>query len=228
MSRRRFCAFVAAFSLAAPVRAQSLRGITDADAGKGLRAVLEAGAQAAVRLLGRPDGFLGNPRVRIPLPGYLKDAGRLLGALGQGKQVEELELAMNRAAEQAVPLAGKLLADAVRGMSVRDARDILAGGDTAVTDFFAQKTREPLSAQFLPVVRQQTARVGLKARYEALAQKGVGLGLVRQDDASIDHYVTRKALDALYIVIGEEEKKIRRDPAGSGSALLKKVFGALR
>lgn len=214
--------------LSAQARAQSLAGISDLDASRGLKTALERGALAAVQLLGRPDGFLGNPQVRIPLPGWLKDAGKLLSALGQRRQVEELETAMNRAAENAVPLAKKLLVDAVKNMSVRDAKDILTGGDTSVTTFFADKTRAPLGGQFLPVVRQATSKVGLAEKYNQIAGKGVGLGLVRQEDASIDHYVTRKALDGLYFMIGEEEKKIRRDPVGTGSALLSKVFGSLR
>jgi hypothetical protein len=209
-------------------RAQSLANISNLDATKGLRVALETGANAAIALLGKPDGFLGNPQVRIPLPGYMKDAAKFLSAIGQRRQVEELETAMNRAAEQAVPLAKTLLTNAVRNMSVTDAKRILTGGETSVTEFFAEKTRTPLSAQFLPVVKQQTAKVGLKDKYEKLAQKGVGFGLVKQEDASIDHYVTRKALDGLYLVIGEEEKKIRRDPVGTGSALLGKVFGAIK
>jgi hypothetical protein len=229
MQRRQLSALIFVPLLAAAqVRAQGLAGISDLDAGKGLKAALEAGAMAAVKLLGRPDGFLGNPQVRIPLPGYLKDAARLLGALGQKKQVQELETAMNRAAENAVPLAKNLLTDAVKAMTVADAKKILTGGDTSVTQFFAERTRTPLAASFLPVVRQATAGVGLAEKYDRLAQKAAGLGLVKQEDASIDHYVTRKALDGLYFVIGEEEKKIRRDPVGTGSALLSKVFGSLR
>lgn len=230
MQRRQFAAqaFPVLLLAAGLARAQSLAGISNLDATKGLKTALETGANAAIALLGRPDGFLGNPQVRIPLPGYLKDAAKFLSAIGQKRQVEELELAMNRAAEQAVPMAKNLLTSAVRTMSVTDAKKILTGGDTSVTEFFAEKTRAPLSTQFLPVVAQQTSKVGLKAKYEALAQKGVGFGLVKQEDASVDHYVTRKALDGLYLVIGEEEKKIRRDPIGTGSAILGKVFGAIK
>jgi hypothetical protein len=231
MRRRHFSTALSVFTfpvLAAPPRAAGLAGISDFDATKGLKGALETGATAAVKLLGRPDGFLANPRVRIPLPRYVQDAAAILSALGQGRQVEELETAMNRAAENAVPLAKNLLVNAVKAMSVTDAKRILTGGETSVTEFFADKTRSPLGESFLPVVRQATAKVQLAQKYDRLAQKAQGFGLVKLDDPSIDHYVTRKALDALYLVIGEEEKKIRRDPVGTGSALLGKVFGALR
>jgi hypothetical protein len=231
MQRRSLSALLALsplLALAPAARAQGLASLSDLDAGRGLKAALETGSLAAVQLLGKPDGFLANPKVHIPLPGALQDAARLLKAIGQQRQVEELEVAINRAAESAVPLAKTLLVNAVRSMSVADAKGILTGGETSVTDFFAGKTREPLSGQFLPVVRQATAKVGLAAKYDRIAGKAAGFGLVKQEDASIDHYVTRKALDGLYLVIGEEEKKIRRDPVGTGSALLQKVFGALR
>jgi hypothetical protein len=166
--------------------------------------------------------------VRIPLPSGLQDASTLLKALGQGKQVEDLEVAVNRAAENAVPMAKTLLVNAARSMTVGDAKNILAGGETSVTQFFAEKTRAPLSIQFLPAEKQATSKVGLAAKYDRIAGKAAGLGLLKQEDASIDQYVTRKALDGLYLVIGDEERKIRQDPVGTGSAILQKVFGAMR
>ncbi len=201
--------------------------LSEGDANAGIRAALERGAQAAVALLGRPDGFLGNPLVKIELPGSLKDAARLLKATGQGAKLDELVTAMNRAAEAAVPAAKPLLTRAVKDMSVEDGLKILKGGDDAVTTFFADKTREPLSQQFLPIVTRATERVALADKYNAVARKASGLGLVRGDEANIQQYVTGKALDGLFRLIGEEEKKIRRDPVGTGSALLKKVFGGL-
>ena len=132
---------------------------------------------------------------------------------------------MNRAAESAVPQAAPLLRNAVKSMSVDDALRIVRGGDTAVTDFFAGKTREPLSVQFLPIVTRATERASLASKYNAVAGKVSGMGLVKREDANLEHYVTGKALDGLYTMIGEEERKIRRDPVGTGSALLRKVFG---
>jgi hypothetical protein len=228
MDRRHCCLALAALPFVPAARAQGLASITEGEANKGLRAALDAGATTAVKLLGAPDGFLGNPKVRIELPGYLRDAAKLLKAMGRRQEVEDLEVAMNRAAENAVPLAKKLLTDAVRTMTVADAKRILTGGETSVTQFFADKTREPLGGQFLPVVKKATAKVGLAKKYDRLAGQGAQLGFVRKEDASIDQYVTRKALDGLYFMIGEEEKRIRRDPIGTGSALLNKVFGALR
>jgi len=201
--------------------------LTEGDANAGIRTALERGANAAVALLGRPDGFLGNPLVRIELPGYLKDAARLLKATGQGAKLDQLVTAMNRAAEAAVPAAKPLLVRAVRDMSVEDGLKILRGGDDSVTTFFADKTREPLGQQFLPIVTRATERVALADKYNAVAGKAAGFGLVRGEDANIQQYVTGKALDGLYRIIGEEEKKIRRDPVGTGSAILKKVFGGL-
>lgn len=229
MRRREFtaaCSLTAGlWGLHQPVAAFDL---SEADAAAGVRAALERGAVAAVGLLGRTDGFLGNPKVRIPLPGFLEDAAKLLRATGQRKRVDELVVAMNRAAEQAVPEARLLLVNAVKSMSVEDGRKILTGGDNSVTDFFATKTREPLGVKFLPIVTRATEKVRLADKYNAVAAKVSRLGLLKKEDANIQQYVTGKALDGLYLMIGEEERKIRRDPVGTGSAILKKVFGALK
>lgn len=208
--------------------ALTLADLSNQDASNGLKAALEKGALAAVGLLGRPDGFLGNDKVRIPLPGYLDDAARLLKTLGQGKRVDELVTGMNRAAEAAVPMGQQLLVGAVKNMSVGDAKSILSGGDDSVTQFFARKTREPLGATFLPMVTRATEKVGLAASYNKVAGKAAGLGLMKKEEATIELYVTGKTLDGLYTIIGEEERKIRQDPVGAGSAILKKVFGALK
>jgi Protein of unknown function (DUF4197) len=208
--------------------ALSLGDLTNADASAGVKAALEKGALAAIGLLGKTDGFLGNEKVRIALPGYLNDAGKLLKSLGQGKRVDELVTAMNRGAEQAMPMAKTLLVSTVKNMSVVDAKNILTGGDTSVTKFFADKTRSPLVTQFLPIVTKATEKVGLAEKYNTLASKAAGMGLVKKDDANIQQYVTGKSLDGLYFVIGEEEKKLRQNPLGAGSDILKKVFGVLK
>ena len=226
-TRRELMARAAALGLLPLLATRPAWALSEGDAASGIRTALERGAVAAVSLLGRPDGFLGNPLVRIELPGYLKDGARLLKATGQGKRVDELLTAMNRAAEAAVPEAKSLLVAAVKNMSVEDGVQILRGGDDAATRFFETKTRAPLSGKFLPIVTRATERVALADKYNAVAGKAAGLGLVRGEDANIQQYVTGKALDGLYLMIGEEEKKIRQDPVGTGSAILKKVFGAL-
>lgn len=209
-------------------RALSLADLTDKDASQGMKTALEKGALAAVALLGRTDGFLGNPKVRIPLPGFLQDAAGLLKMTGQGKRVDELETSMNRAAEAAVPMGKDLLVGAVKSMSVTDAKKILGGGDNSVTQFFAEKTRLPLGDKFLPVVTKATAQVGLAEKYNRVAGKIASFGLLKKEEANIEQYVTGKTLDGLYTMIAEEERKIRQDPVGTGSAILKKVFGALK
>ncbi len=202
-------------------------GFSEGEAAQGVRSALERGAVAAVGLLGRTDGFLGNPKVRIPLPGILEDAARLLKATGQQRKVDELVTAMNRAAEAAVPQARGLLVATAKAISVEDAVGIVRGGGTSVTDFFARKTRLPLFEQFLPIVTKATEKVALADKYNAVAGKAAKLGLLKGDDANIQQYVTARALDGLYRIIGEEEKKIRQDPVGTGSAILRKVFGGL-
>lgn len=200
-------------------------GFSQSEAVQGLRAALERGAQVAIAQLGRADGFLGNPRVRIPLPGFLDDASKLLKATGQQHKLDELVTAMNRGAEAAVPLARDLLLRTARDIGIDDAMKIVRGGDTAVTDFFAGKTRAPLGEQFLPIVTRATEKLALADKFNAVAGKAARLGLLKGDDTNIQRHVTAKALDGLYLVIGDEERKIRRDPVATGSALLKQVFG---
>lgn len=203
-----------------------LSRISSTDATNGMQLALTKGAEVAIDLLGRTDGFLGNPQVRIGLPGQLEDAAKLLRRLGQSARIDELLTTINRAAEAAVPMGKDVLMDAVHKMSISDAKNILAGGDTAVTQFFAQKTRVALAERFLPVVDQATHKVGLTQQYNAFAGKAASLGLLKAEDANLAQYVTGKTLDGLYFMIGEQEQKIRRDPIGTGSDLLKKVFGA--
>ena len=202
--------------------------LTQDDAAHALRTALERGAHAAVDLLARTDGFLGNPKVRIALPGHLNDAAKWLAAIGQKKRVDELVTAMNRAAEAAVPQARTLLIAAVKSLNLQDARGIVSGGQSSATDFFARKTREPLGREFLPIVTHATQKVSLSAKYNKVASKASSFGLLDPGEANLERYVTDKALDGLYLVIGEEERKIRQDPVATGSAILKKVFGSIK
>ena len=204
-----------------------LDDLTSREAVSGLKTALEKGSQAAIATLGRADGFLGNPQVKIPLPDSLTRAERLMRRVGAGRYADEVIVAMNRAAEQAVPEARQILVGAVKQMSVQDAKGILTGGDTAGTDYFRRTTRGGLHQRFLPIVKRATARVKLAQKYNRYADRGVSLGVVKQEHADLDEYVTQKALDGLYFMVAEEEKRIRKDPVGTGKAILKKVFGAL-
>jgi hypothetical protein len=227
-ARAFFALMAASASLASPkLAAQSLDQLSRHDATAGLKAALDKGAIAAVASLGRPDGFWANPKVRIPLPDHLQRARTALKFMGKGDEVDALELGVNRAAEQAVPQAKTLLTNAVKSISVDDAKQILRGGDDSVTQFFKAKTASELSERFLPIVRRVTDRSGLAQQYNALAGQGVSIGLIKPEQATIERYVTQKALDGLYTMIAEEERKIRANPVAAGSDIIRRVFGAL-
>ena len=211
-----------------PVRAAGLGDISQQDSSGALKQALTQGASAAVASLGKPDGFLGNPKVKIPLPENLQKAEKLMRKLGMGKHADELITTMNRAAEAAVPEAKALLLDAVKQMTLQDAKAILTGGDDSVTQYFQRTTSEPLTVKFLPIVRQATERVELAKKYNRYAKQAAKLGLLDKEDASLEAYVTDKALDGLFLMIAEEERAIRKNPLGQASSLLQKVFGALR
>ncbi len=208
--------------------AAGLEDITHTEAVRALRQALNEGSVVAVAKLGVENGFFGNSKVRIPLPPSLQRVERGLRAFGMKREADELVLAMNRAAEAAVPEAKQLLADAVRKMTVQDAKKILTGGDTAATDYFKRATQGQLMQRFLPVVKKATERVDLAQKYNAVAGQGLALGLIEEEEASIERYVTGKALDGLYFMIGEQEKAFRRDPVRASSDIVRRVFGAMR
>ena len=212
--------------MAVPAWAQ-LENITNREAINALKGALDRGARAAVAQLGREDGFLGDARVKIPLPESLRRAEKNMRRFGMGKYADELIVTLNRAAEAAVPEAKQLFIDALRQMSVQDVKGILTGAETAGTEYFRRATADALAKRFLPIVQRATARVGLAQKYNQYAARGVRVGLVDAEDANLDDYVTRKALDGLFFVVAEEERKIRKDPVGTASSLIRKVFGAL-
>lgn len=213
--------------VAAPVRGMDLSSLTNQEASTGLKDALSQGATKAVALLGRTDGFLGNPKVKIPLPDNIRRIESGLRLIGMKKQADELVVAMNRAAESAVPEAKALLVDAVKNMSLQDAKGILTGGDTACTEYFRRATSAQLTQRFLPIVTVWTQKVGLAQQYNSLVDKGASLGLTGKDD-KIEQYVTRKALDGLYAMIAEQERAIRQDPIGAATGAASKVFQLLR
>lgn len=208
--------------------AQSLDQLTGNEATAGLKAALDKGAASAVASLGRADGFWANPKVRIPLPENMQRAKSALKLMGKGREVDELERAVNRAAEQAVPESKQLLTNAVKSMTVEDAKQILRGGDDSVTQFFKAKTAPQLTERFLPIVTKVTAKSGLAQQYNSLAGQAAQFGLVKSEEATIERYVTQKALDGLFTMIAEEERKIRANPVAAGSDIIRKVFGALK
>lgn len=217
----------AGFALLAapPAHALDLSALSNADAASGLREALERSAAAAIARLGAADGFLANPKVKIPLPDGLKQAEKVMKLMGKQQQFDDLVVGMNRAAESAMPQARPLLVDAVKKMSVSDAKKIIGGADDSVTSFFRDKTDRQLLERFTPIVKQATDKVGLAQQYNSLAGQAASFGAVKAEDAKIENYVARKAMDGLFVMIADEEKAIRKDPIGTGSSLLKKVFG---
>lgn len=209
------------------VQAGALDALSTGDAGAGVKEALAKGADYAVASLGVENGFLGNKKVKIPLPGYLEKAESALRMFGMGKQADQLVETMNHAAENAVAEAKPILSDAIRRMSVQDAKGILTGGDDSVTQYFRRSSSEPLTAKFMPIVKASTAKLKLAEQYNKFAGKAASAGLIEAKDADIDSYVTQKAMEGLFVMIAEEEKKLRSNPLGAGSDLLKKVFGAL-
>lgn len=205
----------------------ALDAITSKEAGQALRETLESGARTAIAKLGKENGYLANPKVKIGLPNKYAKADRILRGLGQGKKVDDLVLAMNRAAEAAAPLAQDLVLDAVRKMTVDDAKAILTGGDDAATAYFRKATQEKLNEKMLPVVRSVTEKSDLARSYNVLSGKLVKLAGIKSELSTVESYVNDKALDGLYAMIAEEERTIRANPAQYAGSLLGKVFGSL-
>ena len=213
--------------ISAQVLAVGLGDLSGKEASAGLKEARSRGADMAVSQLGKPNGFMGDARVRIPLPKSLRAAEKMMRTLGMKKQADELIETMNRAAELAVVEAKPILLESVQKMTIDDARGILAGGDDAATQYFRRTTSTALGKKFLPIVKQATAKVQLADQYNEYAGQAAKLGLLEEKDANLDSYVTQKALDGLFVMIAEQEKSIRQDPVGTGSKLLQTVFGAV-
>lgn len=221
-------AIVLSVSVISSTWSASLADLSNAEASSGLRAALEKGAESAVGKLGVENGFLSNDKVKINLPSSLDRAQQILRMTGQGAKLDELVVSMNHAAESAVPLAKPLLTNAIKSMTVTDAKNILTGGDTAVTDFFRQKTAEQLKIQFKPAVKSVTDKAGLADKYNRVMGPIAEHGMVPPEQATVESYVTDRAVNGLFLMIAEEEKAIRQDPIGTGSKVLEKVFGLLK
>ncbi len=224
---RRIATLLAGLALSANALALSLADLTQQDASGGLKDALSQGARIAVQQLGKPGGFSNDPDVRIGLPGNLGKVAKTMKMMGMGTQVEQLELTMNKAAEAAVPEAQALLLDAVKKMTISDAKGILAGPQDAATQYLSRTSREQLRARFLPIVKQATDKVGLAQQYNAFAGSAANFGVLDAKSANLEGYVTEQALDGLFEVIAEQEAGIRQNPAGAATSLAKKVFGVL-
>lgn len=202
--------------------------LSDEEVSSGLKQALAQSAGVAADKLGTANGFLDNPKVRIPLPGALQKAEGVMRTLGAGKYADNLITAMNRAAEMAVAESKPLLLEAVEKMPVEDAAKIVGSANDAATQYFRNTTSEALAEKFLPIVKNATDQANLLKKYKEFANKGVKFGLIADKDANIENYVTQKTLEGLYLVMAEEERAIRSNPMGQTNQLLRTVFGTLK
>ncbi|MFF7708075.1 DUF4197 family protein [Pseudomonas sp. NPDC007930] len=222
-----FTALCAGLLLSGAASALSLSDLSQSDASGGLKDALAQGAQVAVKQLGTPGGFNNNPQVRIQLPAKLEKANKLLGALGMGSQVQELENGMNSAAEAAVPQAQAILVNAVKSMTVSDAKGILSGGNDSATEYLNKTSREEIRAKFLPIVKANTDKIGLAQRFNSVAGQAGSVAGLNAKTNTVEGYVTEKALDGLFKMIAQQEETIRKNPAAAATSLAKKVFGSI-
>jgi len=202
------------------------KGLSEDEIINGLKQALEVGTTNAVTTVSKTDGYFKNPKIRIPLPENVMKVEKLLRTVGFGNQVDEFELSMNRAAERAAPEAKSIFWDAVKQMSFTDARQILDGPDDAATQYFQDKTSDQLQVIFKPITRQAMSEVGVTSSYQSIDDKIKTIPFADRMSFDLDQYVTDKALNGLYLMLAEEEKKIRQDPAARVTNLLKKVFGS--
>jgi hypothetical protein len=201
------------------------RGLSDAKIGSGLKEALKIGTESAVKFTGKLDGYFMNQAIKILMPEKLQTMEKTLRAVGLGPQVDEFILSMNRAAERAAPAAKEIFWDAIGEMTFQDAKKILSGNETAATDYFKAKTTDKLTTAFRPIVGKATNEVGVTRQYKELVGGFQSIPFVKTETVDIDQYVTAKALDGLFYVVAQEEKKIRTDPAARVTDLLKEVFG---
>lgn len=216
------------FFLSSPVFAAGIGTLSNEEAVAGLKQALAQSVTVATSKLTAGNGFLGNAGVRIPLPRSLQKAEGMMRSVGMNKQADALIIAMNRTATAAAPEAMILLVDAVRKMTVADAKGILAGDDDAATEYFRDATSGPLAEKLLPIVRKEIAQSGLLNQLNEFIRRGVKLGLVTEKEVDVENYLTQKILDGYFLMMAEEERAIRKDPIGQGNKLLQEVFGALR
>jgi len=200
-------------------------GLDNSTIASGLKDALSIGTKNAVNLVSRPNGYFGNQAIKILLPDNIQNVAELAGKVGFQKEVDDFILSMNRAAEKAAPKAASYFADAIKEMTIEDARRILSGGNTAATEYFKSKTSSKLYNEFKPGVSESMKQAGVARAYNSMMGKAPSLPFVQKESVDLDHYVTTKALDGLFYMVGQEEQKIRTNPAARTTDLLKKVFG---
>jgi hypothetical protein len=213
---------------AAALPPDRLEGVSQREAVAAIKLALLDTSRAAAARLGAANGFFGNDSVKIRLPQSLRRVEALMRATGLERQADELTLAMNRAAEASMADARALVESTVKIMKIEDAKTVLLKSDKGATEYFSKTAAEPISKKLLPVVKKAAAKAGVVDKYNAIARHGRELGLLKSEQAEIEQYVAEKALDGLYLTIGEEEKLLRKNPSAAHSATVQKVFGALR
>ena len=200
-------------------------GLSEDRIAGGLKEALQIGTGNAVNLTGKVDGYFRNQAIKILMPRQLQTFEKGLRAVGYGPQVDEFILSMNRAAEKAAPQARKIFVEAIKEMTINDARKILTGGDTSATQYFKEKTSDKLTTAFRPIVEQTMNETGVTRQYKELVGRYQTIPFAKSQAFDIDQYVVGKALDGLFYMVGEEERKIRKDPAARVTSILKDVFG---
>src|SRR5579884_1620935 len=213
------------FQRAKAAHSISVNGLTNDKIVAGLKEALTVSTRNAVASTGRPNGFLENEAIKILLPEKLKRVSNGLRMVGLGSQVDALEVGMNRAAEQATPQAKQIFLNAVKRMTFSDARQILTGGDTAATDYFKRTSSGELSAAFAPIVHKAMENVGVVRQYNQLMKNPMLSAVANDKEFNLDDYVLGKTTDGLFYMVGEEEKRIRKDPAAQITPILREVFG---
>lgn len=201
-------------------------GISDTKIASGLKEALRVGTETTVKLTGKTDGYFANQAIKILMPSQLQTADKGLRMVGYGPQLDEFVLSMNRAAEAAAPGAKKIFGDAIGEMSIEDARKIWSGADNSATQYFRSKTSDRLTTAFKPVVDRALNQVGVTRQYKELLGRAQSIPFMKTESLDIDRYVLGKSLDGLFVVLGEQEKQIRTNPAARTTELLREVFSA--
>lgn len=191
----------------------------------GLKEALTIGTDKAVKNVSQTDGYFGNQLIKVLMPEKIQKVADVLKKVGYQKEVDDFILSMNRAAEKAAPQAASFFGDAIKEMTFEDARKILNGGDTSATEFFKSKTQEKIYNSFKPVVALSMNEVGVTRSYKEMIGRYESIPFMKSESLDLDHHVTTKAIDGLFTMVGQEEKKIRTDPAARVTDLLKTVFG---